>query len=210
LDPFLKQKKEMAARLAAIAYELDGLRDRIRAYELALQYRIAMGDAAAIIANLRTELDNMHARDGALAAESDALFRDLPMPELLTVYRETGGFYPILNGLRRWRLEPIWQTIAVNFDDHNNDPTIADLKKLKADVDQWLVTVQGGGFDYLQQLFPTAQMTGYGQTLDGMLRHKIEERTLALMMGGHERLGTQNIRNLDMNLWREINEMAMN
>jgi hypothetical protein len=52
-------------------------------------------------------------------------------------------------------------------------------------------------------------MEGYGRTLGDMLYKKTTERTLALMMGTHSRLGPSNLRNLDVNLLRDINDEAL-
>jgi hypothetical protein len=175
----------MAARLRDLVYVLDNLNDRIQAFRLALNYRIVVADSEEIVANLRAEIGEMQANVNALTAESDTLFRDLPIAELLQTYRENGGFYPILNGIRRWRLEPIWQSTAIHM---GGELSIPELKRLKADVDEWVLTVRGEGYHYLQQLFPTAQMEGYGRTLGDMLYKKTTERTLALMMGTHARL----------------------
>jgi hypothetical protein len=199
----------MAARLRDLVYVLDNLNDRIQAFRLALNYRIVVADSEEIVANLRAEIGEMQANVNALTAESDALFRDLPIAELLQTYRENGGFYPILNGIRRWRLEPIWQSTAIHMGGEQAELSIPELKKLKADVDEWLLTVRGEGYHYLQQLFPTAQMEGYSRTLGDMLYKKTTERTLALMMGTHSRLGPHILRNLDVHLLRDINEEAM-
>jgi hypothetical protein len=179
----------MAERLVATAIDLDNLSNRIRECERA---KWRMG----------AELEELYEHFDVLGEKYSALCRDLPISELLQAYKETQGLHRILNGIIHWRLEPIWYA-------NHDELSIAALKRLKADVDEWVLTVRAGGFSLLQGMYPTADMIGYGERLDEMLYKKTTEHTLALMMGTHSRLGPSNLRNLDVNLLRNINDEAL-